>query len=65
MTDGTYYATQTLIGGADVNRRAIYKKGSSQVICVFNHELGLWTPELQRLLDITLWALNNVTAPPK
>ena len=64
MSEPAYYFTQTLVGGPDINRRAVYKRGGSQVICVFNHEMGPWTAEHQRLLDLTLWALNNVAAVP-
>jgi hypothetical protein len=53
----SYYVTQTLLGGGDVNRRTIYRSSDHEPICVFNQRMHDWTAEDDRLLNICLAAL--------
>jgi hypothetical protein len=60
LTDGVYYATQTLLGGApDRNRRQVYQWPNDRVILTMNYEMRPWGVEDAYRLGCILKALNE------
>lgn len=63
-TDGrSYYASKTLVGGLDVNRRTIYfgsKYEEGREVAVFNRSMKDWTPRHAAELNACLKALNDL-----